>query len=65
MVDLYRKKIVSMVVQMAKDDPLLVKELIQKLEMSGEIERDDLTYLRKIADKWIKIARVNRSKGPR
>ena len=46
MVDRYRKKIAAMVIQMAKDDPQLVKEMILKLRGSGEIEADDLRYPR-------------------
>ena len=32
MVDRYRKKIAAMVIQLAKDDPKFVKEMIQKLK---------------------------------
>jgi hypothetical protein len=65
MVDRYRKKIVAMVIQLAKDDPKFVKEMIQKLKQSGEIEADDLRYLERIADKWIKIAEENLQKARR
>ena len=37
MIDRYRKKIAAMVIQMAKDDPQLVKEVILKLRRKGEI----------------------------
>lgn len=63
MVDLYRRKIASMVIQLAKEDPHLVLDVIEKLKESGEIEDDDLVYLRKIARKWIKIAKENRKKA--
>jgi len=59
MVDRYRKKIAAMVIQLAKDDPKFVMEMIQKLKRSGEIEADDLRYLERIADRWIKIAEEN------
>lgn len=59
MVDLYRRKIAGMVVQLAREDPYLVKEMIAKLKERGEIEADELVYLERIADKWIKIARDN------
>jgi hypothetical protein len=59
MVDRYRKKIAAMVIQLAKDDPKFVKAMIQKLKRSGEIEADDLYYLERIADRWIKIAEEN------
>ena len=59
MVDRYRKKIAAMVIQLAKDDPKFVKAMIEKLKRSGEIEVDDLCYLERIADRWIKIAEEN------
>ena len=62
MVDRYRKKIAAMVIQLAKDDPQFVKAMIQKLKRSGEIEADDLRYLERIADRWIKIAEENLQK---
>ena len=65
MVDRYRKKIAAMVIQLAKDDPKFVKEMIQKLKRSGEIEADDLRYLERIADRWIKIAEENLRKARR
>jgi len=65
MVDRYRKKIAAMVIQLAKDDPKFVKEMIQKLKRSGEIEADDLRYLERIADRWIRIAEENLRKGRR
>ena len=65
MVDRYRKKIAAMVIQLAKDDPKFVTEMIQKLKRSGEIEVDDLRYLERIADRWIRIAEENLRKGRR
>ena len=59
MVDRYRRKIAAIVIQLAKDDPKFVKEMIQKLKRSGEIEVDDLGYLERIADKWIAITEKN------
>ena len=59
---LYRKRIASLAVQLAKDDPLMVKEVIARLRQSGEIEPDDLVYLDQIADRWIRIAEENRTK---
>jgi len=55
MIDRYRKKIAAMVIQMAKDDPQLVKEVILKLRRKGEIEADDLRYLERRADNWTKV----------
>ena len=65
MVERYRKRIAAMVIQLAKDDPKFVKEMIQKLKRSGEIEADDLRYLERIADKWIRIAEENLQKARR
>jgi hypothetical protein len=65
MIDCYRKKIAAMVIQLAKDDPKFVKEMIHKLRRSGEIEADDLRYLERIADKWIEITEKNLQKAQR
>jgi len=65
MVDRYRKKVASMVIQLAKDDPEFVKAMIQKLKRSGDIEADDLRYLERIADRWIRIAEENLRKARR
>ncbi len=65
MVDRYRQKIAAMVIQLAKDDPQFVKAMIQKLKRSGEIEADDLCYLERVADRWIKIAEENLQKARR
>jgi hypothetical protein len=62
---LYRKRISALAVQLAKDDPPLVKEVIARLRKSGDIEPDDLLYLDEIADRWIKIAEGNRQKARR
>ena len=63
MIDRYRKKIAAMVIQMAKDDPQLVKEMILKLRRSGEIEAGDLRYLERIADNCIDITEKNLQKA--
>jgi len=62
---LYRKRISALAVQLAKDDPPLVKEVIARLRKSCDIEPDDLVYLDEIADRWIKIAEGNRQKARR
>ncbi|MBF1166038.1 hypothetical protein [Burkholderia cenocepacia] len=61
----YRKRISAMAIQLAKDDPQLVKEVIARLRESGDIEADDLVYLDRIADRWIKIAEANQVRGQR
>ena len=58
-ISLYRRRIAATVIQLAKDDPSLVKEVIARLRESGEIEADDLVYLDRIADRWIGIAEAN------
>ncbi|UEC01681.1 hypothetical protein [Burkholderia vietnamiensis] len=58
-VDLYRRRIAATVVQLARDDPSLVKEVIARLRAAGEIESDDLVYLDRIADRWIAVAVAN------
>ena len=54
-----------MVIQLAKDDPKFVKAVIRKLKRAGEIEADDLRYLERIADRWIKIAEENLQRARR
>lgn len=65
LISLYRRRIAALAVQLAKDDPQVVKEVIARLRKSGEIEPDDLVYLDEIADRWIRIAAENRQKGRR
>ena len=62
-IGLYRRRIAATVVQLAKDDPILVKEVIARLRESGEIEVGDLVYLDRIADRWIRIAEHNGKAG--
>ena len=65
LVSLYRKRIATTVIQLARDDPELVKTVIAKLRKSGDIEQDDLVYLERIADNWIKVAEHNRRQARR
>ena len=60
---LYRNRIAALANELARDDPLLVEEVIARLRQSGEIERNDLVYLDRIADRWIRIAEENRLKA--
>jgi hypothetical protein len=62
---LYRMRIAALAIQLAKDDPPLVKEVIARLRKAGEIEPDDLVYLDQIADRWIRIAEENRMRTKR
>ena len=61
----YRKRIAAMAIQLAKDDPQLVKEVIARLREAGDIEADDLVHLERIADRWIRIAQENLARGQR
>ena len=65
MVDRYRRRVARTVIELSKDDPQLVKEVIAQLRKKGEIEEGDLAYLERLADKWIRIAHENRQKGRR
>ena len=65
LISLYRNRIAAQAIELARDDPLLVKEVIARLRESGEIEPDDLVYLDQIADRWIRIAEENRRKARR
>ena len=65
MVDRYRRRVARTVIELSKDDPQLVKEVIAQLRRKGEIEEGDLAYLERLADKWIRIAQENRQKGRR
>ncbi|EPD41065.1 hypothetical protein HMPREF9701_02134 [Delftia acidovorans CCUG 274B] len=58
-VDLYRRRIAATVVELARDDPFLVKDVIARLRTTGDIEPDDLAYLERIADRWIAVANAN------
>jgi hypothetical protein len=60
LVSIYRKRVATVAIQLAIDDPKLVKEVIARLRKSGDIEPDDLVYLDRIADNWIRIAEQNR-----
>jgi hypothetical protein len=60
-----RQRVAAVAIRLAKEDPLLVKEVIACLRRTGGIEPDDLTYLERIADRWIKIAQDNLAKRQR
>ena len=62
-VDLYRRRIAATVVELAREDPFLVKEVIARLRAAGEIEADDLVYLDRIADRCIAVAEANAQRG--
>ena len=60
LIDDYRRRVAATVIQLAQDDPILVREVIGRLRAAGEIEADDLVYLDRIAERWIAIAAGNR-----
>ncbi len=62
-VDLYRRRVAATVVELAREDPFLVQEVIARLRATGEIEADDLVGLDRIADRWIGIAETNARQG--
>lgn len=61
--DWYRRRVAAAVLQLARDDPFLVKETIGRLRRAGEIEPDDLVHVDRIADRWIGIAELNAGRG--
>jgi hypothetical protein len=65
MVDLYRRKVLALVFQIATEDPELVLAFIEKLKASGEIEPDELHHVERIARKWISITQGNLKKARR
>ena len=65
LVSLYRNHVTATAIQLARDDPRLVKTVIAQLRKSGDIEQDDLVYLEQIADNWIKAAEHHRQQERR
>jgi hypothetical protein len=65
MTDREAKRAVARALQLAREDPQLVKLLIKQLKATGEVDAGDLNYLEEVADKWIRIAEENRTKGRR
>jgi hypothetical protein len=60
-----RRWVSALVIEMARDDPEFVLEVIRKLKRSGEIEADDLVHVERIARRWVKIAQGNLTKARR
>lgn len=54
------KNVMRLVVQLAMEDPSNVRRLITELEDTGEIEKGDLNYLLRLAEKWEEVAQSNR-----
>lgn len=62
-IDLYRKRVMALVIEAAKDDPELVLAMIEQLKKAGEIDADDLIHIERIARNWIRISQDNLLKG--
>ena len=62
-IDLYRKRVLALVIEAAKDDPELVLAMIEQLKTAGDIDADDLIHIERIARNWIKISQDNLTKG--
>ncbi len=62
-IDLYRKRVLALVIEAAKDDPELVLDMIEQLKKAGEIDADDLLHIERIARNWVRISQENLAKG--
>jgi hypothetical protein len=60
-----RRWVSALVIEMAREDPEFVLEVIRKLKRSGEIEADDLVYVERVARQWVRIAQGNLKKARR
>ena len=60
-----RKWVSALVIEMARDDPEFVLEVIRKLKQSGEIATDELAHIERIARQWVKISQHNLKKARR
>ena len=61
MVDRYFKQIIRMAIEMAKEDPFVAKDALERLISSGEVEACDVAYLVKMCDEAIQRAAWNPS----
>lgn len=62
-IDRYRKRVLALVIEAAKDDPELVLDMIEQLKKTGEIDADDLNHIERIARNWVRISQENLAKG--
>ena len=60
-----RRWVSALVIEMAREDPDFVLEVIRKLKRSGEIGADDLTHVERVARRWVRIAQGNLKKAQR
>lgn len=57
------KRTAAFLIEQSRENHLRVLEMIEALENSGEIEKGELDFYKKLARKWLKIAETNREKG--
>jgi hypothetical protein len=60
-----RRWVSALVIEMAREDPGFVLEVIRKLKRSGEIGADDLAHVERVARRWVRIAQGNLKKARR
>ncbi len=57
------KRIAAHLFKQAQENHELVLQLIDELEASGQIEKGELDYYRRVAQKWLKISEENQERG--
>jgi hypothetical protein len=60
-----RRWVSALVIEMAREDPQFVLQVIRELKRSGEIEADELAYVERIARRWVRITQGNLKKARR
>ena len=63
MTDLRARRLKALAIEIAKDDPDVVLELIRQLEMAGDIEPGELRHVESIARHWREINQDNLRKA--
>ena len=58
-----RQVVSALVIEMAREDPDFVLEVIRKLKRSGEIGADDLAHVERVARRWVRIAHGRSEEG--
>lgn len=59
MLDLYRRKVIGVVYELARENPELILGFIAELKESREIEPDDLAHVERVAHRWVRISQDN------
>ena len=60
-----RRWVSALVIEMAREDPQFVLQVIRELKRSGEIEADELAHVERIARRWVRITQGNLKKARR